>query len=317
MTHPWKGAARRASADDFARAAGRLGCELAALMAVWQVEAAGRPYRADGTLERRFEPHKLARPIGDYRASLKLSDAQREAMFAAAYARDPEDAMRATSWGGPQIMGFNHSSTGFTSAGYMVAAMAQSEAAQIDAFVMLVRSWGLDVALRSHDWRAFAARYNGSGNVDAYASRIETAYQQLSGKASPVVLKAGARGAPVRRLQEALGIAVDGAFGPETVEAVKRFQAQAGLPVDGIVGARTWSELERRRDAQPVRQRAREDRVAQAGKIVGVGSTGAAAIATLGDALPETTLNILIGGGIALGFAALALWAFQKSRGVI
>ncbi|OWJ80414.1 N-acetylmuramidase domain-containing protein [Haematobacter genomosp. 1] len=316
MTDPWKGAPHRASTDDFLRAAERIGCELAAIRAVWQAEAAGGPFRADGTLERRFEPHKLRVPIGDYRASLKLSAAGRERLFRTAYARDPEDALQATSWGAPQIMGFNAREAGYITALGMVRAMAESEAEQIAAFVTLILAWGLDAALRAHDWRAFAARYNGSGNVAEYAARIETAYQQLSGRASPVVLRAGARGEAVRRLQVALGLDPDGAFGPETEAVVRRFQAQSGLPIDGVVGARTWAELERRRDASPIRQPAREDRVAQITKVSAAAGGLASAVAAIGDALPESTLNILIGGGMLLALIGVAVWAFQKSRGV-
>ncbi|WP_290689838.1 N-acetylmuramidase domain-containing protein, partial [Haematobacter sp. UBA3484] len=220
------------------------------------------------------------------------------------------------SWGAPQIMGFNAGAAGYITALGMVRAMAESEAEHLAAFVTLILSWGLDAALRSHDWRAFAARYNGSGNVAEYAARIETAYQQLSGRASPVVLRAGARGEAVRRLQVALGLDPDGAFGPETEAAVRRFQAQAGLPIDGVVGARTWAELERRRDASPIRQPAREDRVAQITKVSAAAGGLASAVAAIGDALPESTLNILIGGGMLLALICLAVWAFQRSRGV-
>lgn len=123
MTKFWIGAGERASAAEFARAAERIGCSVEALRAVWQVEAAGRPFRADGSLERRFEPHKLARPVGSWRASLKLSAAERERQFATAFAADQEDALRATSWSAPQIMGFNHAAAGFASAQAMVEAM--------------------------------------------------------------------------------------------------------------------------------------------------------------------------------------------------
>ena len=316
MTEPWKGAAHRAVADDFVRAAERIGCEVAAIRAVWAVEAAGSPYRPDGSLQRRFEPHKLRVPIGDYRSSLRLTAARREALFQQAYARDPEDALRATSWGGPQIMGFNASAAGYITALGMVRAMAESEAEQVTAFTTLILSWGLDSALRAHDWRTFAARYNGSGNVAEYATSIETAYQEISGQASPVVLRAGARGEAVRRLQLALGVEPDGAFGPETEAAVRIFQGQSGLPVDGIVGARTWAALARRRDAQPIRQPAREDRLAQITKVSAAAGGLASAVAAIGDALPESTLNILVGGGMILGLIAVALWAFQRSRWV-
>lgn len=48
---------------------------------------------------------------------------------------------------------------------------------------------------------------------------------------------------PVVRLQEKLGVPVDGDFGPETERAVRRLQAAHHLQVDGIVGGETWSAL--------------------------------------------------------------------------
>ena len=62
------------------------------------------------------------------------------------------------------------------------------------------------------------------------------------------VLKKGADGSAVRRLQKALtdaghACAVDGAFGSGTERAVKAFQAARGLTADGIVGAATWAAL--------------------------------------------------------------------------
>lgn len=50
-------------------------------------------------------------------------------------------------------------------------------------------------------------------------------------------------GSYVKTLQEALHVAVDGEFGPETLAAVKRFQSQHGLEVDGVVGPQTWAAL--------------------------------------------------------------------------
>ena len=48
-----------------------------------------------------------------------------------------------------------------------------------------------------------------------------------------------------RRLAHALDtpLAVDGVFGPATLEAVRRFQRDRGLAADGIVGPETWRAL--------------------------------------------------------------------------
>jgi peptidoglycan hydrolase-like protein with peptidoglycan-binding domain len=48
---------------------------------------------------------------------------------------------------------------------------------------------------------------------------------------------------PVARLQAALGVEVDGTFGPETEKAVRRLQASRHLHVDGVVGGETWRAL--------------------------------------------------------------------------
>ncbi|MGA7705443.1 MAG: peptidoglycan-binding protein [Solirubrobacteraceae bacterium] len=48
---------------------------------------------------------------------------------------------------------------------------------------------------------------------------------------------------PIVRLQEVLGVQVDGTFGPETEAAVRHAQSLHHLHVDGVVGGETWSAL--------------------------------------------------------------------------
>ena len=56
-------------------------------------------------------------------------------------------------------------------------------------------------------------------------------------------LKVGSRGAQVKKLQEALGLEADGAFGPGTEAALKTWQAANGLEADGIAGPATLAKL--------------------------------------------------------------------------
>ena len=57
------------------------------------------------------------------------------------------------------------------------------------------------------------------------------------------VLRRGAKGAWVVKLQEALDIPVDGDFGPKTEAALKAFQEADGLEPDGIAGPVTYRAL--------------------------------------------------------------------------
>ena len=54
---------------------------------------------------------------------------------------------------------------------------------------------------------------------------------------------AAVRGSSVRAVQEALGITVDGIYGPRTRRAVRSFQRRKGLSVDGVVGPQTLRAL--------------------------------------------------------------------------
>lgn len=241
---PWTGAARPSTIADMNRAAARLGCDLAAIRAIWEVEASGREF-VGNALPMRFEPHHMPGSRMTWRQSLAMSPAARKAAFDAAFAKNPEAALRATSFGAPQIMGFNHAAAGFPTAESMVKAMAESGAAQIDAFVNLVTKWGLDRHIRAHDWYKFAVGYNGSGQPDSYAKKIEAAYRKHSGGiGSPVVLRFGAQGEAVKVLQTKLGLEIDGIFGRDTEAAVKSYQRSAGLVADGIVGFKTWKALD-------------------------------------------------------------------------
>jgi peptidoglycan hydrolase-like protein with peptidoglycan-binding domain len=58
-----------------------------------------------------------------------------------------------------------------------------------------------------------------------------------------IFLRPGARGERVRVVQRALGIRVDGVYGPETTRQVRNFQRRNNLLVDGIVGPATRGAL--------------------------------------------------------------------------
>ena len=49
-----------------------------------------------------------------------------------------------------------------------------------------------------------------------------------------MLLKVGSKGNEVKQLQEKLGLAADGSFGPGTEKAVKAWQSANGLTADGL-----------------------------------------------------------------------------------
>ena len=306
---PWTGRAAPRSPDAFERAAERLGCEVEEILAVWEVESAGAPYRPDGSLTRRFEPHRMPEATMTWRESLRLSEAERERLFLGAWKSDPRAALEATSWGAPQILGRNHALAGFDSAEAMVRAMADAEDAQIMAFVSFLERTGLDSALRAHDWRAFATGYNGRGQPDVYAARIEAAWRRRSGRRSPVVLRRGSTGADVRRIQRALGIVEDGVFGPETEEAVRLFQRAQGLREDGVVGARSWAALREARRVRPAAQPVTLDHAMErAQKVAAVATTATGGLEALRRTLPDMAYEL--GMWVLVGLAAVTAVVF-------
>jgi putative chitinase len=58
-----------------------------------------------------------------------------------------------------------------------------------------------------------------------------------------MVIKLNSKGEEVKKLQQKLGLAADGVFGPGTEKKVKEWQAANGLTADGIVGDGTWAKM--------------------------------------------------------------------------
>jgi len=85
------------------------------------------------------------------------------------------------------------------------------------------------------------ARFRGGQEVKA-AQNVGKSHEHVTVESVLVrpTIKRGSKGEHVLVLQAALGLKVDGNFGPETEKAVKELQKKNKLKADGIVGPITW-----------------------------------------------------------------------------
>ena len=183
--------------QDFEAAAQRLGCEVAAIRAVADVESgrwgaflpSDRPvilferHRFRGLTGGRFDASHpdLSHPTAGGYGTL----AEQYRKLARAIELDRTAALKATSWGLFQILGENHVLAGYPDLDAFVTAMEQGVDEHLEAFVSLVRNRGLAKYLRTQDWNAFARAYNGPAyRRRAYPQRLAVVYWRAVGAAN-------------------------------------------------------------------------------------------------------------------------------------
>jgi hypothetical protein len=194
-----------------ANAAQEAGYEARAVRAVIQVETGGSGYDSKtGYLLIQFEPSWFRRllpkatlaaiaaasgaktPTVEQAVLLKdwkttqanlVEGQQRERIaFDAATRIDKHAALLATSWGLPQMMGFNHKVCGYATVEEMVEAFRLSEANQVAAMLKFISANPkMKAALKAKDWAVLAYYYNGAGYKQFnYDRRLAAAYASLS-----------------------------------------------------------------------------------------------------------------------------------------
>lgn len=176
--------------DDFESAAYRIGCDVAAVKAVADVESSGEGFLSDGRAKILFEGHifyKYTR--GKYSASnptvcytpwtkkYYLGGLREYDRLKEAEGLDQTAARLSASYGKFQIMGFNFPHCGYRTVDDFYEAMQLSEAEHLSAFLEYVRHANLDEALKEHNWARFARGYNGPEYwKNSYDKKIEAAY---------------------------------------------------------------------------------------------------------------------------------------------
>lgn len=176
---------------DFSRAAQSLGCSVAAIRAVAEVESDGGGFLKGQILITRFEGHIFRQKTGG-KFDQSHPTLSHRYMEDCPYNKGPVSDLRrlelarqlagdvafeCASYGMFQIMGFHYALLGYKSAYEMVQAFNQSESVQLDAFVKFIRRQGLDDELRELRFADFAYRYNGANyRANRYDIKMLNAY---------------------------------------------------------------------------------------------------------------------------------------------
>lgn len=152
-------------------------------------------------------------------------------------------ALRSTSWGLGQVMGFNAELAGYADVEDMVADLERSEGAQLRALARFIKKKGLDGALRRRDWAEFAKGYNGAGyRKNQYDERLAASYARLKKGPLPDLMVRSTQLCLLYLGYDPRG--VDGLMGGKTRSALNRFQEDAALKVTDDVDERTLGFLE-------------------------------------------------------------------------
>lgn len=174
---------------DFQRAARTLGCDVAAVKAVCEVESPRGGYQPDGQVSILFERHKFSKLTGGVydRSHPDISNpkaggygkfSEQHSKLQRAVELNRPAALMATSWGRFQILGSNWRECGAKSLQDFINIMFSGEQGQLQLFVGFVKSsparWK---ALKEHNWAEFARLYNGTAyRLNKYDTKLAAAY---------------------------------------------------------------------------------------------------------------------------------------------
>lgn len=194
MCLAYKDAIMALKREDFLDDAQRIGCDVACIQAVAQVESSGGGFNPDGTPKTLFEGHWFSRYTkGKFDAQApdisypkwtkqfygKTWQAEADRL-ARASKLDRTSALMSASWGMFQIMGFNYALCGYKTLQAFINAMYKDENAQLEAFTGYVIHGGLADELRRLDWDAFARLYNGPEyKKNRYSEKLAAAYAKF------------------------------------------------------------------------------------------------------------------------------------------
>lgn len=240
------------TANEFNAVLSALGADAASVWAIVNVESGKAGYLPDRRPQILFEygtfhtqtngiydqsnPNVSAPGFGTYPGG-----AAEYGLLAQAYALNPEAALKSTSWGIAQVMGFNYQAAGYDTVEAFVQDSCASEGAQLRAFQRFLLVNGIADALASQNWQVVARKYNGLGQVAKYSQSLQTSYAALQDPSRLPDLNVRAAQLYLTFLMSAFHTpdynphGIDGILGTpgnsHTLAALNAFQATQGLPI--------------------------------------------------------------------------------------
>jgi N-acetylmuramidase len=178
----------------YAEVAKSLDIEVAAIKAIASVESSGEGYDTKGRPIVRLEAHwfkKLTNNLYDQShphlsnttpASYRYGNwSNQYSRLYEAIALDSVAAIKATSWGQFQVMGFNHN--GWPDPVSFARAMQADPVNQLKTFAAYLRDRKLVTHIQKKDWASVALGYNGGDYaVNKYDTRMAAAYKKYGGR---------------------------------------------------------------------------------------------------------------------------------------
>lgn len=324
----------------------KAGIPPAGMVALVEVETSGKPTEEDGrTPTFLFERHKFyselsARKPEKLKEAIRLglaiprwdrehqyrdqrTSSERLALLARAKSVDEDCALRACSWGLPQLMGSECAEVGFPSAAAMVSYLTtRGIPGHIELMIRFLKGRHLVSAIERKDWPYVALRYNGAGyRRNQYDTRLAAADRKWERKLPTIDHVGGVPAEPppeasltreeIKQIQIKLrelkysevGIP-NGEWRSRTTGAISAFQSHEGLPVTGHYDAATRAALD-----EAVERPASDERAeATIQDLRDAGSTTIAA-ADAGSAAGYTK--------VGLGVATVAGTALEKGSGAL
>lgn len=188
------------STNDYEEAAKLLNCEIAMIKAITRKEAHGEGFFKNGKIKILFEGHQFYKRINNanelskkypnivYKKWVKkyyLKGELEYNRFNVAFMINPDAAMKSTSWGMFQIMGFNHKDAGYNTVNDMVDDYKKGEKEQLLSFCRFCINTGLDTYIRNKDFKGYAYNYNGAlYYINQYDTILEKFYNDEARKPS-------------------------------------------------------------------------------------------------------------------------------------